>query len=70
MAVPIKEDAGLVGETVRGNLYFEGRTFADCLKALEQAVERISKGFDVGENYIRGETAEVGYYSFEVEDGD
>jgi hypothetical protein len=69
MAVPVKDDEGLVGEAVRGVLYFEGRTLDDCLKSIEQAVERITRGFNDGANYLRGVSGETGYYSFEVEEG-
>lgn len=67
MAITIKDDEGLVGRATRGVINFEGETLDDCLRAIAQAVERITGGFDVGSNYLRGETGETGYYSFEVE---
>jgi len=76
MAVPVKDDEGLVGKPIRGVINFEGRTHDDCLKALTQAYEQIERGFDRGSNYIRGknwldvEEDEVGYYSFEVDGPD
>ena len=67
MAVPVKDDEGLVGRSVRGVINFEGETIDDCLRAIAQAVEQIADDHTMGKNYLRGETGETGYYSFEVE---
>lgn len=70
MAVPVKEDEGLVGEAVRGVIYFEGRTTEDCLRTLALAVRQITNGHHLGNCYMRDETreGEVGFYSFEVDE--
>ena len=70
MSVRVADDEGLVGRAVRGVINFEGETIDDCLKAIEQAVEQIADDHTMGKNYLRGDTHETGYYSFEVELGE
>ena len=70
MSVPISEDEGLVGDPsnlVRGFINFEGETLDDCLRAIGQAVDRITDGHTMGANYLRDDTHETGFYRFEVE---
>jgi hypothetical protein len=69
MAVPRKDDEGLLGDPVRGVINFEGETIDDALKALSQAFDQIADDRTLGTNYLRDEadTREVGFYSFEVE---
>ncbi len=66
MAVPVKDDEGLVGEVTRGFINFEGRTLDDALQAIVAAFNQIKNTHTIGNCYLAGET---GYYSFEVEEG-